>query len=185
MGTLEYLDIVDESGQPTGVIVSRDAAHTDGILHRTAHVWVVRRTEGKLQVLLQKRSVDKDSFPGLYDTSSAGHIPAGSEPLESALRELKEELGISAEPGQLRFIGNFRIHYEKVFHDRLFKDNEMTFVYIYNEPVDINKLTIQKSEIDEVRWFDVQEVMEEFQYSRKRFCVPSGGLKLMAKEMGE
>ena len=86
MGTKEYLDIVDESGHPTGETISRDAAHTDGILHRTAHVWVVRKTDRGYDILLQKRSAEKDSFPGLYDTSSAGHIPAGDEPLESALR---------------------------------------------------------------------------------------------------
>ena len=94
----EYLDIVDEAGRPTGRTVARDRAHLEGIRHRTAHVWIVRRGQEGWEVLLQKRSMLKESFPGLYDTSSAGHIPAGDEPLESALRELKEELGISAAP---------------------------------------------------------------------------------------
>ena len=44
----------------------------------------------------------KNSFPGCYDISSAGHISAGDEPLETALRELEEELGIKAEPEQLK-----------------------------------------------------------------------------------
>ena len=93
---MEYLDIVDENGCPTGEVISRDIAHRDGVLHRTAHVWVIRELEGKTQILLQKRSMEKESFPSLYDTSSAGHIPAGAEPVESALRELGEELGILA-----------------------------------------------------------------------------------------
>ena len=37
---MEYLDIVNETGQPTGETVSRDIAHRDGIRHRTAHVYV-------------------------------------------------------------------------------------------------------------------------------------------------
>ena len=78
---MEYLDIVDENGMPTGEIVFRDTAHKEGLRHRTAHVWVVRKTEKGYDVLLQKRSMEKESFPGLYDTSSAGHIPAGEEPL--------------------------------------------------------------------------------------------------------
>ena len=93
---MEYLDIVDENGLPTGRTVARDTAHSEGIRHRTAHVWIVRGDKARREVLLQKRSMEKESFPGLYDTSSAGHIPAGDEPLMSALRELKEELGISA-----------------------------------------------------------------------------------------
>ena len=95
---MEYLDIVDEKGFPTGEVISRDIAHRDGILHRTAHVWVVRKSSSGYDILLQKRSEDKESFPGLYDTSSAGHIPSGVKPLPSALRELQEELGIIAEP---------------------------------------------------------------------------------------
>ena len=102
---MEYLDIVDEQGQPTGEIVSRILAHTKGIRHRTAHIWIVRRENEHFQVLMQKRAMSKDSFPGKYDTSSAGHIQAGDEPLASGLRELAEELGIHAKPEDLEFAG--------------------------------------------------------------------------------
>lgn len=105
---MEYFDIVDEHGMPTGKTVSRKTAHEEGILHRTAHVWIIRPTAKGYDILLQKRSMEKDSFPGLYDTSSAGHILAGVEPLPSALRELKEELGIDADPQQLMYAGSFR-----------------------------------------------------------------------------
>ena len=77
---MEYLDLVDEKGNPTGEIVSRNAAHREGLLHRTAHVWIVRECDGRTQILLQKRSMKKESFPGLFDTSSAGHIPSGCDP---------------------------------------------------------------------------------------------------------
>ena len=117
---MEYFDVVDEAGLPTGKTVSRENAHTYGILHRTAHVWIVRQRDGRPEVLLQKRSMEKDSFPGLYDTSSAGHIPAGDESVPSALRELSEELGIIALPEQLHYAGTFRIQYEKEFHGRMF-----------------------------------------------------------------
>ena len=94
----EIFDIVDENGQPTGETVTRSKAHAEGIRHRTAHIWVVPENGDKTEVLLQKRAMNKDSFPGRYDTSSAGHIQAGDEPLESAVRELSEELGIQADP---------------------------------------------------------------------------------------
>ena len=69
---MELLDICKEDGLPTGKTVSRDIAHRDGILHRTAHVWIVRKKENGYDILLQKRSMEKESFPGLYDTSSTG-----------------------------------------------------------------------------------------------------------------
>ena len=74
---MELLDIVDEKGNPTGETVPREVAHREGIRHRTAHVWIFRRRGGVVQITLQKRSDNKDSDPGCYDISSAGHIPAG------------------------------------------------------------------------------------------------------------
>ena len=184
-GVMEYLDICDKDGFPTGEVVSRDRAHRDGIRHRTAHVWVIREKEGGVDVLLQKRSMEKESYPGMYDTSSAGHIPAGEEPVPSALRELQEELGIVAKPEQLAFAGIFRNQYEEVFHGKPFRDNEVTRVYVYREPVDIEALTLQESEVEEVRWFDLEEVYREIQVSRARFCIPSGGLDVLRRWVGK
>ena len=189
MQGMEILDICDEQGRPTGETVDRATAHRDGILHRTAHVWIVRETDGRDEILLQKRSDEKDSFPGMYDTSSAGHIPAGDEPLPSAVRELAEELGITAGREQLEYAGIFRIRYEKTFHGRIFRDNEVSSVYVYREPIDIATLTLQASEVDEVRWFDMEAVWEEIQTDRRRFCVPKPGLavlrRYLAGENGE
>ena len=61
---MEYLDVVDETGTPTGAVVSRAQAHAKGVRHRTSHVWILRKKYGVVQVLLQKRSDDKDSYPG-------------------------------------------------------------------------------------------------------------------------
>lgn len=176
---MEVIDICDEKGIPTGSTIDRDIAHRDGILHRTAHVWVVRKNPSGYDILLQKRSMEKESFPGLYDTSSAGHIPAGQEPIDSALRELQEELGITAQPSELSYAGIFRIRYEKEFHGKLFRDNEVTRVYVYREPIEIQSLALQAGEVDEVRWFDLEEVYREIQVTRERFCVPSAGLQVL------
>ena len=154
---MEYFDIVDEKGNPLGGQVEREIAHRDGIMHRTAHIWVVRRETG--EVLLQKRCLAKDSFPGRYDTSSAGHIQAGDEPLESALRELEEELGIQAEAEDLHFADTFRNQYEEPFHGQMFKDNEVSFVYVYEKPVEISDMTLQEEEIESVAWFKLDQVI--------------------------
>ena len=178
---MEVFDVCDENGRPTGETVERSAAHRDGVLHRTAHVWIIREREGRTQVLLQKRSRCKDSFPGLYDTSSAGHVPAGSEVLPSALRELEEELGLRVGEKDLEYAGRFRIRYEKVFHGRLFKDNEIAWVYVCRVPVEIEDLRLQVEEVEELRWFDAGAVAEEIRTSRERFCVPAASLRLLLR----
>ena len=179
---MEYFDIIDEAGLPTGTVISREEAHRKGIPHRTAHVWIVRHGSRGYEVLLQKRSMEKDSFPGLYDTSSAGHVPAGEEPKESALRELAEELGIDAAPEDLCYAGACRIHYEKVFHGNMFRDSEFVNVYVYVGPV--GEMRLQESEVSEVRWFDLDEVWEEIQTDRHRFCVPRPGLAVLRRYLG-
>ena len=92
----EYFDIRDSAGNPTGEVKARSLVHRDGDIHGTSHVWLVRKNKKSgYDVLLQKRSDNKDSFPGCYDISSAGHLPAGADYRESAVRELEEELGIA------------------------------------------------------------------------------------------
>lgn len=176
---MEIFDVVDEVGNPIGDTVERSIAHADGVRHRTAHIWIARRQNDKWQVLLQKRSLTKDSFPGRFDTSSAGHIQAGDEPLESAMRELKEELGVEAKPEDLRFVGTFCIQFEKEFHHKTFKDNEIAFVYIYLKNVDIDKITVQKEELESVEWFDLDFAYNQCIAHDPRFCVPIKGLEMI------
>ena len=126
----EMLDLVSEQGDPIGRAVPRSEAHRLGLRHRTSHVWLVRRKNSVLEVLLQKRSDEKDSFPGCYDISSAGHIPAGQGFVDSALRELKEELGVTAQPQDLILCGQRGFQFSAVFHGKPFKDNQVSNVYL-------------------------------------------------------
>lgn len=178
---MEMFDIVDQMGNPTGETIERTEAHKKGVRHRTAHIWVVRELEGRKQVLLQKRSATKDSFPGRFDTSSAGHIQAGDEPKESAIRELSEELGIHARKEQLVFAGTFDINYQKEFYGKLFWDNEIAFVYVYQEYVDEHTLTLQAEEVECVEWFDLEEVYMECSKKNQKFCVPMDGLRTLCR----
>ena len=83
----EYFDIRDSAGNPTGEVKARSLVHRDGDIHGTSHVWLVRKNKKSgYDVLLQKRSDNKDSFPGCYDISSAGHLPAGADYRESAVQ---------------------------------------------------------------------------------------------------
>ena len=171
---MELLDIVDENGIPTGAVIDRETAHREGIRHRTAHLWLLRRREGQVQVLLQKRSMEKDSYPGCYDISSAGHIPAGADFIPSALRELREELGLQARPEELILCGVRRFEYESAFHGRPFHDNQVS--------------RVQTEEVERVDWMDydrcVQGVsegsfpncirMDELEMLRHAWAVDSG-----------
>jgi isopentenyldiphosphate isomerase len=174
--SMEILDIVNENGEPTGKTAGRDEVHEKGLPHRTSHVWLVRRNpeSNALELLLQKRSADKDSFPGCYDISSAGHIPAGDGYAESALRELKEELGISAAEEELIFCGQFRSEFRKIFYygtqgkdggqsgrpGKEFHNKEISNVYLLRRNTDGKKIVFQKSEIESVLWVNADKCLK-------------------------
>ena len=165
----EWLDIVDEHGNPTGETISRKEAHRKGIAHRTSHVWIVRMRDDRLQILLQKRSDDKDSYPGCYDISSAGHIPAGADFIPSAIRELREELGVEAKPGDLVYCGQRRIRFEEAFHGELFRDNQVSNVYLLW--LDREEFTIQREELSGVVWFDFDDCMRAVKNNTIPHCI--------------
>ena len=126
----EYFDVVDENGEPTGEIVERTIAHRDGIRHRTSHVWIARQGSNGPQILLQKRCMEKDSYPGCYDISSAGHITAGDEYVHSALRELREELGVEATAEQLLYCGLRNTSSDRNLHGAEFHDRQVSKVFL-------------------------------------------------------
>lgn len=177
----EILDIVDEQGCPTGQTISRAEAHAKGIRHRTSHVWIVRRYTGRLEVLLQMRCQAKDSFPGCYDISSAGHIPAGCGFVESALRELREELGVTVPADALQECGIRQFTFEDVFHGKLFKDNQVSKVFCLWLDRDAGDFTVQKEEIDYVRWFGLDEALQAVKSNTIPNCIYPEELEMVAK----
>ena len=182
---MELFDVINPDGSKTGVVKERGVAHREGALHATVHTWIVRQNDKSgYDVLLQKRSLCKDSNPGSYDISSAGHVDAGDETLESALRELKEELGIQAIEEELMEVGTHRGQFEAVFHGRLFKDNELSTVYLYQKPVDIEKLTLQESEVSEVIWMDFAQCREKIKNKSLPNCIYLEEFDMIGEKLG-
>ena len=177
---LEFFDILDENGNKTGKIKERSLVHEDGDIHGTVHIWIRRKTEKGYDLLLQKRSKEKDSFPGCYDISSAGHIPAGCDFVESALRELREELGVTLPADALQECGVRHFTFEDVFHGRLFKDNQVSKVFCLWLDKNAEDFTVQKEEIDYVRWFGLEEAIEAVKNNTIPNCIYLEELEMVA-----
>ena len=181
---LELFDEIREDGSRTGVVKERGVVHEDGSLHPTVHTWIVRSNDKSgYDLLLQKRSECKDSNPGCWDISSAGHVEAGHGYLESAIRELKEELGIDALPEQLREVGTRRCGFESEFYGRPFRDNELSMIYIYEEPVNTAELTLQESEVSETAWMDYQECRRKVAGHLFQNCIYEDELDMVGRAL--
>jgi isopentenyldiphosphate isomerase len=84
----ELFDVVDANDRVIGQ-EKRGVVHATGLLHRAVHILVQR---GNGDIFLQKRSMEKDSHPGCWDSSSSGHLDSGEGYDKAAVRELREEL---------------------------------------------------------------------------------------------
>ena len=167
---LEIFDVVNEYGEPTGATVERETAHLEGIRHRTSHLWLLRKRQGKTEILLQKRAGTK-SFPGCYDISSAGHIPAGDDYRESAVRELREELGISANESDLIYCGDKYITWDDEFFGKPYHDRQYTRVFMLWADIDEAGFTLQEEEVDSVLWMDFEECIKGVEENSFLNCI--------------
>lgn len=86
----EHFMTYTDDGLPNG-LVPRSIVHAQGLLHRSVHVLIINK---RRELLLARRSTEKDICPGAWDLSAAEHQKPGEAGFQSALRGILEELGI-------------------------------------------------------------------------------------------
>ncbi len=170
---MEFFELVDLEGNFIGQVKERTAVHHDGDLHGGSHVWVVgpKAADGSFPVLLQKRRLDKDSFPGCLDTSCAGHVAQGETFLSTAIREMREELNLAVTEQDLIFLckkasgGSYR------FHGKPFHNHEVHFVYLLNPAFPLDGLAPQAEEIDSLIWVNSSELQHDLLAGSDAYCI--------------
>jgi isopentenyldiphosphate isomerase len=153
--TEELIDILAADGSRMGSTKPRAQVHADGDWHRTVHVWIMNSDQ---EVLLQRRALVKDSHPGLWDVSCAGHILAGDTSRAAAVRELNEELGLSVRPDALRYL--FTLPSFFVLNNGAFVDRELNDVYLLIKDIDPQVLRLQTAEVAAVAWVPLKTFRE-------------------------
>jgi len=96
----EILEIVDSNDKVIGT-ATRAEIHRRGLMHRAVHIFVFNSTG---DIYVQRRSASKDRHPLKLDSSAAGHVDPGETYEQTAVRELQEELGITAEIKQVLWV---------------------------------------------------------------------------------
>lgn len=104
------MDVLDSLGEPAGWSAPKSEAHRRGLYHRCFHCWISAPADesGGPYLFVQRRSPEKETWPGRLDTTAAGHLSAGESALDG-LRELEEELGLSPRPESLIPLGTRRV----------------------------------------------------------------------------
>ncbi len=126
-------------------------AHMHGLFHASVHIWFYNLNS---ELLLQKRANSKIAFPNLWDVSVAGHISSGEKLITAAIREIEEEIGLTVSESDLKFIGNFKEYFK---HNDSFIDNEIHYIYLSQLNNKLSDLTIQKDELSDLRFININE----------------------------
>ncbi|MDI6801793.1 MAG: NUDIX domain-containing protein [Thermodesulfovibrionales bacterium] len=136
------MEIVDRHGNTIGLAPRSEIHGNPSLLHKVVHVLVFNENG---DLLLQKRSMNKDVAAGKWDTSVGGHISPEEDLIESAKREMEEELGIISD--SIKFLYSY-------IHSNPY-ESELVYTHscIHNGPFAFNK-----EEIDEVRSWSIEEI---------------------------
>lgn len=156
----EWVDILDETGTPTGETALKSEAHRMGWHHPTVHIWCYSRDN---RVLLQRRGASKRTFPNLWDVSVAGHIGAGESPISAALREVKEEIGLVIQAEALQKIGIFKCVQH---HENGIIDAEFHHTFLLELDPDRTALIPQAEEVESLLWFKLEQLLGEIEDPR-------------------
>ncbi|MFF2483157.1 NUDIX domain-containing protein [Paenibacillus sp. NPDC058071] len=157
----EYFDIYDDAMNPIG-IATRKETHEKGYWHRSFHCWLTRREGDRRFVRFQLRADNKDTHPGHYDITAAGHLTAG-ETLQDAVRELEEELGVSASFEQLIPLGEVREEAVGSVRGIAFIDREVSHVFGLICDVPLAALKLQPEEVAGVYEADLEKLILLFE----------------------
>lgn len=145
--SVELFDIYNEDNEPLGIVKPRSEVHRDGDWHRVVHIYV-RNDAG--QYLIHLRSPKKDLEANSWDTRFGGHIQAGHDYDETAVREIEEEIGLQVSTNDL-IVGGMRDYNGET-------NKEHAKFYFYNYNGDIKDLTFNDNEVMMVEWMTPDDI---------------------------
>jgi isopentenyldiphosphate isomerase len=138
----EIFDVVNERDEVIDR-KPRSEVHRLGLLHRAVHVLVFN---ARGQIFLQKRSMKKDRQPGVWDSSASGHVDSGEDYDATAVREVREEIGLRLAKTP-----------ERLFRILARPETDQEFVWVYRCESE-GPFELHPDEIDQGGWFSPEEV---------------------------
>ena len=149
----EKFDVLNELGEFTGEVATRDECHEKGLWHRGVYAFIVDKD---FNVLLQKRSANKKLWPNRWDVTVGGHVNAGEFGRQTLIRECREELGIEISDDDIKYIITTTSRYNK----NGYINNHYDECYLITKDVNIDDLKLQESEVSDIKYFPKEEVIK-------------------------
>lgn len=149
--------LVDERDREIGSGEYYKATFTG--IYRVSALWV---SNDKGQVLLAQRSVNKLTDPGRWGTAAAGTIEVGETYEENIYKEASEEIGLKG----FEFKRGPKILNDSNTDRKFFVQ---WFLCKCDWPQE--KFTLQKDEVEQVKWVDKTELAKEIFLHPEKYTV--------------
>lgn len=153
MESKEIWDLYNEKRELTGRDQVRGEEIPKGYYHLVVHVWIRNRC-GKY--LISQRSADRPTHPLKWECVG-GSVLKGEDSLTGALRETKEEVGLSLEPKDGKIV---RSTIGRIVNGVRFSDIVDVWLFPYDGPVSLETATTE--EVAQIAWLDRQQIKELF-----------------------
>ena len=153
MESKEIWDLYNEKRELTGRDQVRGEEIPQGYYHLVVHVWIRNRC-GKY--LISQRSADRPTHPLKWEWVG-GSVLKGEDSLTGALRETKEEVGLSLEPKDGKIV---RSTIGRIVNGVRFSDIVDVWLFPYDGPVSLEAATT--NEAAQIAWLDRQQIKELF-----------------------
>lgn len=140
----ELCDIYDREGRPTGAVVVRGIPLGEGRYQMAANLWIFN---SRGQILIQRRSAQKDYLPGVWATHGGG-MRAGETARQACVREAREEIGIRVEPAAPQYL----------FRDQSAAEHLIVENFIVCREYDAQTAVLQREEVSALRWAAPAEI---------------------------
>ena len=137
----EFWDIYDKERRLTGRLVERGVPMGEQDYHLVVQIWI-RNSHGEW--LISRRSPDK-YFPLKWE-ATGGSAVAGEDSFTAALREVREELGVTLDPARGKLLLTNRFD-RPVWTNQGFVD-----VYVFEHDCPIEAVVLQDGETCEAMW---------------------------------
>ena len=159
---MELIDVLDEFGNPTGQVESKEEIYKKGLWHRSCHIWIENDNN---ELLVQKRNPNKKTFPNLWAISVAGHVDSGETSMDAAIRELKEEVNLDVNKEELQYLFTIkRVQPNGDTELRVFDD-----VYLLHRNIDVEKTKLQVEELTDIKYVYYQYLENIFKEGDKDY----------------